>query len=249
MSKRHFISFGGPTANFHKRVYTICGEAIESKWFDEVKTFTDLDLKLDDDFWHKHGNFLETNTRGYGYWLWKPYIIYKTLMKMQTDDFLVYADAGCSINIEGFARFQEYMGMLEKSSFGLICFQLNGCREIQYTKREVLHYFDLPDNWIQSDQIMGTVIMIKKTSYTMALVEEWYNTASLYNLINDSKCMEDSTFIDHRHDQSIFSMVVKKYQDNIPYLPTPIVIPDETFFHPNWKNGQNYPFWATRIKT
>ncbi len=34
-------------------------------------------------FWKKHGTFIESNPRGYGYWLWKPFIIKETLQQGQ----------------------------------------------------------------------------------------------------------------------------------------------------------------------
>ena len=51
----------------------------------------------------------------------------------------------------------------------------------------------------------------------------------------------DPEFIDHRHDQSLFSLLRKKYGT--------ILIPDETWY-PDFRNPQvlNYPILATRIR-
>ena len=38
---------------------------------------TDEHLKIDKLFWENHGKIIENNSRGYGYWLWKPYIVKK----------------------------------------------------------------------------------------------------------------------------------------------------------------------------
>ena len=32
--------------------------------------------------------------KGYGFWLWKPYIIYKHLCKLNDNDILIYSDPG-----------------------------------------------------------------------------------------------------------------------------------------------------------
>ena len=42
------------------------------------------------------------NPRGYGYWLWKSYIIKKTIEKMSDDDILLYLDCGYEIDITPF---------------------------------------------------------------------------------------------------------------------------------------------------
>ena len=89
------------------------------------------------------------------------------------------------------------------------------------------------------------MIFLKKTDINIKLVSEWYNLmiSQNYHLIDDSPSIisNDITFVEHRHDQSCFSLLMKKYNR--------FVIPDETYFHPNWNNGINYPIWAIRNKT
>ena len=40
----HFISFGGPAPRYYRALNRICTEAIETKIFDTVTGYTDLDL-------------------------------------------------------------------------------------------------------------------------------------------------------------------------------------------------------------
>jgi len=48
---------------------------------------------------------------------------------------------------------------------------------------------------------------------TRDLVNEWYSVACKYNLIDDSPSIKPNAegFKEHRHDQSIFSLLTKKY--------------------------------------
>jgi hypothetical protein len=75
--KTVFVTFGGPTPNYHSAVDRICNEARSTNWFNEINGYKDSDLKSDTDFWNKHGQFIESNNRGYGYWIWKSYLIQK----------------------------------------------------------------------------------------------------------------------------------------------------------------------------
>ena len=68
-------------------------------WFDVIKSYTKKDLQEDKEFWDKHSLFLENNPRGYGYYMWKPYIIKKTFDQMNEGDILVYLDVGCDLHI------------------------------------------------------------------------------------------------------------------------------------------------------
>lgn len=44
-------------------------------------------------------------TRGYGYWMWKPYIILDVMSKIPVSDIVLYMDCGSSLNNKGIDRF------------------------------------------------------------------------------------------------------------------------------------------------
>src|SRR5689334_13786412 len=48
------------------------------------------------DFYEKNRKILNQN-RGAGYWLWKPYIILDSILKLEEHDILVYLDSGTEI--------------------------------------------------------------------------------------------------------------------------------------------------------
>ena len=238
--KKIFLTFGGPTSNFHNRVRILCNEAQSLNFFSRIIGVTERFLKNDQDFWKKHGAFMTENVRGYGYWLWKPFIIKKFLEELTDNDILVYCDAGCSFNPRGMKRMDEYIDLVNNNDLGILSFQLNH-PEIKYTKRKVLDHFSADINTMKDNQFIATVIILRKNEHTTKIINEWYDTASNYQLINDDLMKNEyNVFKDHRHDQSIYSMLIKKYGA--------VKINDETFFHPNWETGKDYPIWATRIK-
>lgn len=239
-----FLTFGGPTANYHNRVEVLSRQAECLKVFDEVRGITDLELKENHPiFWSDHSEFLMKNKRGYGFWFWKPYVIRSTLHDVETNDIVIYMDAGCTINLKGKERLNDYIMLLNsQSTFDIISFQMCMLAEKKYSKGELLKYLNVGDEDKNSGQCMATVIILRKGEHSTSVVNEWYKLASIPDLINDKRSLnEDKSFIDHRHDQSIFSLLVKKHGS--------IKIPDETYFEPHWAlNGCKYPFWATRIR-
>jgi len=140
--RKKFITFGGPTSNFHYAVNRIFNEAQNIDFFDEFKCFTETNLKNDKMFWNKHGNFIENNKRGYGYWIWKSYLIKKSLETINDNDILIYCDAGCQINKNGIARLHEYVDMLNSNAenYGILSFQLQ-YEELLYTKNSIFEHF------------------------------------------------------------------------------------------------------------
>ena len=156
---------------------------------------------------------------------------------------MIYMDAGCTINPDGMERLNDYVKLLNnQSEFDIISSQMCMLPEIKYSKRELMTYLDVNTEDMRSGQCMATVIIMRKGEHSLSIVNKWYKLGSIYDLINDRHSSnEDKLFLDHRHDQSIFSLLVKQFGS--------IKIPDETCFEPHWiEKGKNYPFWATRIR-
>jgi hypothetical protein len=238
-AKAKFITFGGPTPVFHRNVERICNEARQLEFFDEIQGFTEADLKKDDAFWGKHGHFIQTNARGYGYWIWKSYLIKKTLDELHENDILIYCDAGCEINKRGKKRLLEYVDLLHsnKENYGFISFQLE-FEERMYTKKALLDHFECDEKSKQMLQCMATVQIIQKREHSIHIVNKWYEHCCHAHLINDEITNEEHpSFVENRHDQSILSILVNKYGS--------IKLLDETYFC-NWENAKDVPFLAKR---
>jgi hypothetical protein len=237
MVKHAFLTFGGPDANYHNAVKRVCAQTRELNVFDEIIGVTDIDLINDKKFYSRHRKFLEKNKRGYGYWLWKSYIVKKQLEKMNENDVLVYADAGCVMNVNGKKRLYEYFDMVNNSEYGMLSFQMD-MPEKSWTKMDIFKHLDAYE-LLETGQLIATTFVIRKCEHTMKLVNKWYNTCNDYDLINDSpsKSKNDATFKENRHDQSVWSVIRKKYGS--------IIINDETYFV-NWNDGINNPILAMR---
>ena len=243
--KINFISFGNKI--YYKSLNRIENEVAKFNLFNDIIIVRDQNLKNDDlykEFWLKHKNFIESNRRGYGYWIWKSYIILKQLEKMNNNDVLIYADAGCQMNINGIDRLLNYIDIVQKSDYGILTFQM--CHlEKTWTKMDTIKFILNDDNKfteiINTGQIIATTMIIKKCEHAIKLINEWYNTLNNYHLLDDSKSTQsnDNTFREHRHDQSIFSLLIKKYGGEI--------IPDETWYT-NWNDGNKIPILAKRYK-
>ena len=237
----HLITYGNNNYNnSKKRLYN---EALSSGWFDTITLYGDEDL--DNTFKIQFKEILQQQ-RGGGYWIWKPYIIKKHLDKLQDDDILIYLDAGCSINKYGKQRFNEYINMVRNNDVGIISFQMDHI-EKNWTTREIFQYFNIEEEDAKiknSGQIMATIQIIKKNPNSIKLINLWnkvlYTNPLLFTDYYNNQ-NQQYYFKDNRHDQSVFSIIRKKYNS--------IILKDETFFEPFGNIiSLNYPFWATRLK-
>jgi len=242
----YFLSFGGPNKDYIDAVTRICNQAHKFYLFKKIYRFTDQDLKDDNIFWSKHKDFILNNPRGYGYWLWKSYLIKKTLENISYGDFLLYCDSGCEMNFYGKNHIKE---LIKKTKQKLIIGTRGSSNDITFTKQDTIEYFNMRDNpKLSEDHMQCTALMMIKCDKIVSLINEWYETGSSnYNLIDDTYSIKnDLRFLDHRHDQSIFNMIVKR--DNlINYDLEPTDWGCEYAAHENYlKNGINYPIWTCR---
>jgi hypothetical protein len=235
--KFHFITFGNQ--KYYNALNRICNQAKELNIFDSVFAYNDKILFEYEDF-QIHKEFISNNSRGFGYWIWKPFIVLKEFEKMKDGDILVYSDAGCSVKSTGVNRMKEYFDMINTNENSVIGFQLEDFHpEKRWCKADLLKFMNLDeDKYKDSRQLVGGIFVIKKNPKMIKLIEEWYEICCNYHLIDDTPSIEknDISFMEHRHDQSVLSLLRKKYGC--------ILLEDETYTSPNW--DETKPIWATR---
>jgi hypothetical protein len=165
---------------------------------------------IDADFRKKNIEILE-QIRGNGYWLWKPYFIKKTLDDLNWGDFLFYCDSGSYfIN-----SIQDLISLSQQKNQDVIPFELTHL-EGEWTKRDAFVLMDCDsDKFYNTKQRLGGFVLIKKSELSMRFVEDWLAFAQDKRILADSEneCGLENypQFKGHRHDQSVFSLLTKKY--------------------------------------
>lgn len=241
--KKYLVSFCD--RKYIKTLNRLKFQAHQMGVFDHVCCYDET--ILDSDFIEKYKYRLQTSPRGFGYWVWKPYVILKTLEKMEENDILVWVDGGCTLNPNGIKRLHEYFDIIQKSPFGILGFQI-GVIEKQWSKMDLLKELevDQDENILNSQQVISGAFFLRKCEHTMKIMNKWNEIIQMQHLIDDSPSIAPNVenFAMHRHDQSVFSILMKKYGSEL--------IGDETYFkqcHPeSTTDGTNFPVWATRIK-
>ena len=214
--------------------------------FDEIIIFTEK--QLDNDFVEKHKERLKLGSRGYGYWIWKPYIIKKILETMDEGDRLLYIDAGCHLNPKGINRLREYFQIVSDSPLKIGGFQIgNSNNDRTWTKMDLLAYFKVQNNndIINSGQITGGHVIIQKCESVVKFVEEWINISENLHLIDDSPSLLPNfpEFREHRHDQSIFSLLCKT-KGAVIFSSSECWVESDK----DWNTLIDYPIWDKRDK-
>lgn len=237
--KRIFVSFAD--TRYIKSLERIKSET-ELFGFDERYFLTEKDLPKQ----FFKGFSSKIYRRGFGYWTWKPYIVNKMLEKLDEGDILVYSDAGTQWHISGKNRFEEYINMLSLNT-PLLTFQQPFLTK-DWTKGDVFQYI-CPDTWLKYAmelQLWGGTFFLRKNKLSVNLLKRWLDIADNHkSLMTDvkSKTPNPCGFREHRHDQSVFSLLVKQ----IPHVE--ISWQEVEPLDGIWKGRDGYPIWAKRDKS
>lgn len=180
--------------------------------FDKVIAYGAKDI--DSYFYNQHKNFINNNPKGYGYWIWKPYFIGKTMDAMSNGDVLLYGDAAS--NMKG--QPQQCAGLVANALQDAKGIKIIASRQgwnIRWIKSDL--YLAL--GWkslVYAFRPMAEAgrLIIQKDQRTVAFVKQWLHYATDdYHNIDDSPSKYPNLpfFVAHRADQSIFSLLFNKH--------------------------------------
>lgn len=229
--KRCFLSFAD--SRMASALHRIKTQAQEIGVFDDIQAINET--ALDDAFTSKWNHILQPSVRGFGYWVWKPYLIWKTLENLPDGSILLYCDAGCHLNPLGRPKLLKYFDLLQHDALGVQAFAASSLKkamrlERYWTKGDLLDYFRCRDNKsvIDSSQIEATHILCRKCDTSIRFMMKWYRVfEENFSLIDDSPSQSSDLpeFCENRHDQSVFSLMFKLLGgvtlpagDTLPYI-------------------------------
>jgi hypothetical protein len=220
-SSLHFVSFNGGPLYTWLASWRLSRELKNSEAFSSFKIYKPRDLGLSNPeiLSEVTKTFIE-NSRGFGYWLWKPAIIKDKLSSIRVGDYIIYADVGCEIN--SYHEAKKIIFEMELKNLPILWspnsprgygIKTYGAEEKKWTKQDLIDRLGLDNNQKDSRQIGATWLIVRKSEQTVELIERWLSLCleEQGRFLNDmpSEALEDKEFVEHRHDQSILSCLIK----------------------------------------
>lgn len=167
---------------------------------------------IDEVFRRRNKEILDT-PRGGGYYLWKPYFYRKAYDELGEGDYLVYIDSG-AVYIN---KIQYLIDCMEQEETPLMIFSLERERiEKGNTKRDAFLLTGCDEaRYTDTPQSIGGYFVCKKAPEVKAYLDEVLQYAQDIRIISDKPNVMGlpnyAEFADHRHDQSVISLMSKKY--------------------------------------
>jgi len=187
-----------------------------NKLIDEfiVYNLKDVDANFKNKFLH-----LLTNKK-YFAWICKVYFINKKLKELDENDVLLWTDSDID-NIYQNGTLQLF-NLCNNSEKGIVGFHHNFWLEKYFTKKSVFEYLNVcHESYYETQQAYGGILLVKKNQFTINIIEQWLQFCLNPLLFSDNnQNNQHKEFIEHKHCQSIFSLLLKK--NNIKTFPLPL---------------------------
>lgn len=224
--------------------------------FDEIVPFHYENL--DDSFVQENAHTFGY-ARGAGYWIWKPHLALKMLdsSEVADDDILVYCDSKVIFT----NSFRPVVDTFLRDKLDIMTFRQLDPSQIR-TKRDcfVLMDADKPE-YISTCQRTANLWVFKRSLIARGFLLEMLNACSDPRILTDqpNTCglPNYEGFIEHRHDESILTILAKKYElypyrfpyekhSKIEWEYTRGKFTDESYSEYVQKNGSNQ--WVTTFR-
>lgn len=166
--------------------------------------------------------------RGFGYWVWKSEFICRLLKDAKPGEIFFYIDAGNECISEDITKIYD---RCEKDEKGIILFDNRDASpggsiwtNNLYTRSDCFHLMGLTDpKYIFGNQVDASYICFRKTDFSVKFFETFKQCCEVYEIIADApntiNPIINHGFRDHRHDQSVLSLLSIHY--NITTLREP----------------------------
>jgi hypothetical protein len=204
--KRWLITFG--SEGYERGLQQLDESA--RPYFDEVRCYRHFDI--DQEFRRRHERHF-ADGRGYGYWIWKPYLLLKTMEHMADGDIVMYCDALMTFIDDPAPLFQ-----IVQENSGILLFnqKREGHKNFRFTRADTFSLMGLDGpEYINGDNLNAAFMLYQKVPRAIAFIEEWMTWISNYQVVADTSNIAGENhpdFFAHRHDQSILSLLAQKHE-------------------------------------
>ena len=192
-----------------------------------VKFYTDKDLRKTN-FYQSNKKLLD-ESRGAGYWVWKPYFILERLKSIPEGEMLIYQDCGFGYRFKNFIYPRRLIEFTEHYGCVPGVYIPERGNNLQWTKKDVFVRMDCDsEEYWGTPQVQATISLWKNNAANRAFITLWLDACCNRKLVSDDVslkgCVNHPDFVEHRHDQSLLTLLTTKYKLAIPNQSDEVVL-------------------------
>jgi len=259
LNRLHFISFANSGYTAPDRILS---QAQQSQFFDSVNCYSESDIVP---LLRRHPiHFLTNRKKGFGRFMWKPYVLLKRLSEVPNGDTVIYSDSGTHIDASGGPRLSFYLESMKSANKSIGVFETSSkYKAVSYVKRAVVDSY-FPEFYLEPTRQMNSayagLVFARKTDRSEEIVGDWLRLCEQFLPWNDcgpSK-NEIAEFVGQDVDNGILNLVLAKHNDYMLFNGKEVNLYDQHGFQLkhtledleysklNWDSLRGYPFTFRR---
>lgn len=194
---------------------------------------------LNDAGFKKRAPQIDLDSRGSGFWAWKPFIIENKLSQVPDGDIILYCDVGRRNNFKLLNRslnpLLAWMSQQKQDVMPGLLIPWKGPMSM-WTKRDAFFLLgmDTPEAHMTAP-IQASFSVWRASPASRGLASRWMDLCAQPHLINDERGLSGlpdlPDFVDHRHDQSLLTLCC--LENHITGLDLGIAMPPIDTQHPS----------------
>ncbi|OUX38281.1 MAG: hypothetical protein CBE33_01220 [Candidatus Pelagibacter sp. TMED273] len=174
--------------------------------------------------------YCEKYKHGYGYFIWKPFLISNIVNDIPEGDIVFYIDGRTGLTNKNIFKIRNKLfkiswinKFLNSEKFDLVAWKMSHNIEETWTTGDLLSLLNVMDNKeiTNSGQFSATFFGIRVSDKTKTFVKDWYDIMSNnldFSRDEPSLSNNSKSFIQNRYDQSFLSILIKQNFLNLNIL-------------------------------
>lgn len=184
-------------------------------FFDEIIHYNSKDIE---DF-KEENKKIWSYGKGDGFWIWKPYIIQKTLEKNKeiNDHIVVYCDTRYIVTGDITKPIREFFENKEETMFFLKNHHFSSYsrqHELMWSKGDAFSLIGVDmNNMYDNEQCWSGFICLRNCDKSKSIIDQWLEYCKDERIISDIPNTiqnNHNIFRENRYDQTVLSLVLKK---------------------------------------
>jgi hypothetical protein len=208
--QNHFITFGDGTRQHRGAARRLARQATRSGVFASAVAYDWLTLgEQFPEFTTAYDHLRRKHRRGFGFWVWKGFMIGERLKALPEGDCLLYADAGCEFVLPTRADYRAWLADAQTGDLTALVLENHATGRV-WTNRYMREELPWAEEFIDRPQIATTFMNFRNVAAIRNLVADWAEMCARDDaalMIDRTLVDEDPVYQEHRHDQSLFSLL------------------------------------------
>lgn len=190
--------------------------------FKDVLLYTEECIPKDFEWLYK--DFFQKHRRGYGYWGWKPLVIYDSMKKINEGDMILYHDVGRSCYPFEIRYDINNLAKYVKKNHDGIGVAVGGFLHKRFCKRDAFYYMGCDEEKFWNlNQLSATWSFWEKAELPKKFIMDWikwsfHEKEIITDIPNKCGLPNFPEFEDHRHDQALLTNLIYLYGKDNPKI-------------------------------